>query len=107
MRYAVCLAGLPILLLASSAHAEPWYQAERNAYFSSVPANAPLRSRPPTPTATSSAYRPAYYAPPSGSAYGPALYQNQCVPNYLSHSYYTPANYPVAPATPRFFSLPR
>ena len=105
MRYAICLAGLSMLFLSSAAHADHWYEAERNAYYSSVPANSPLRTRPPT-AACSPSYRATYYAPPTGSPYGPALYQNQYVPNYLSNSYYNPGNYVVTP-TPRLFALPR
>jgi hypothetical protein len=105
MRRIYVLVGLSLLLSASAARAEHWYEAERNAYFSSVPANAPLRFRPPQQACTPS-YRATYYAPPTGSPYGPALYQNRYVPNYLSNSVYQPGNYPVMPTRPRLFSLP-
>jgi hypothetical protein len=101
MRYAIGIA-VPILLLTSAAQAEQWYEAERNAYFYSVPANKPMRLRPPVAVGIPS-NRATYYGPPMGSPYGPALNQNQYVPNYLSNSYYLPGNYPVMPVRPRLF----
>lgn len=106
MRRLLCLIGLLMLSATSAARAEHWYEAERNAYFSSVPANAPRRLRPPQPTCSPSSYRATYYAPPTGSPYGPALYQNQYVPNYLSNSYYQPGSYPVMPTMPPLFTPP-
>jgi hypothetical protein len=105
MRRVLCLVSLLMLSATSVVRADHWYEAERNAYFSSVPANGPRRLRPPQ-TACSPSYRPAYYGPPTGSPYGPALYQNQYVPNYLSNSTYQPGNYPVMPTRPPLFTLP-